>query len=112
MKVNGQNKPCVRNSAYTFILILLKLFRCLDHDLKIYMWIGYNPQINFGTFSQFELSRFSCILITKVNGQWIPCVRNYSYNLIPILLKLYRCLEHTLKISMWFEYNPHFFFSF
>ena len=41
-------------------------------------------------FSQFELSHFSGILTMKVNGQWVPCVRNSSYSLIQILLKLYR----------------------
>ena len=25
----------------------------------------------------------------------------------PILLKLYRCCDHALKICMWFGYNPH-----
>ena len=46
----------------------------------------------------------------KVNGQWIPCACNSSYSYIPILLKLYRCLDHALKICMWFGYNPHFNF--
>ena len=35
----------MRNSSYTFIPILLKLYRCCDHALKICMWFGYNPQI-------------------------------------------------------------------
>ena len=47
MKVNGQLVPCVRNSSYTFIPILLKFYRCLDHALKMCMWFEYNPQINF-----------------------------------------------------------------
>ena len=44
----------------------------------------------------------------KVNGQWVPCASNSSYSYIHILLKLYRCLDYTLKIRMWFGYNPHF----
>ena len=65
-------------------------------------------------FLQFELSHFSGILIMKVNRQRVPCVRNSSYSFIPIILKLYRCLHHTLKMCMWFGYNPqvnfwHFF---
>ena len=32
------------------IPILLKLYRCCDHALKICMWFGYNPQINFYHF--------------------------------------------------------------
>ena len=111
MKVNGQWVPRVRNFSYSFIQILLKLYRCLEHALKICMWFGYNLQINFiHFFSQFELSHFSGILTMKVNGQWEPCVRNSSYSFIQILLKLYICLDHPLKICMWFGYNPLFIF--
>ena len=46
----------------------------------------------------------------KVNGQWIPCVRNSSYSFMPIHLKLYMCYGHGLKISMWFGYNTWIFF--
>ena len=42
----------------------------------------------------------------KVNGQWVPCVRNSSYSFMPIHLKLYMCYGHGLKICMWFGYNP------
>ena len=50
----------------------------------------------------------------KVNGQWVPCVRNSSYSFMPIHLKLYTCYGHGMKICMWFGYNPwiifcHFF---
>ena len=68
-------------------------------------------------FLQFELSHFSGIFTMKVNGQWVPCVRNSSYIFMPIHLKLYiMCYGHGLKICMWFGYNPwvifcHFFFS-
>ena len=49
----------MRNSSYSFIPLLLKLYRCCDHALKICMWFGYNPQINFcHFFLQFELSYF------------------------------------------------------
>ena len=40
----------MRNSSFSFIPILLKLYRCCDHALKICMWFGYNPQINFCHF--------------------------------------------------------------
>ena len=54
------------------------------------------------------------LILDKVNRWWVPCVRNSSYSFIPILLKLYRCCDHALKICMWFGYNPqinfcHFF---
>ena len=107
MKVNGQWVPCVRNSSYSFIPILLKLYRCLNQALKICMWFGYDTQINFYYFcSQFELSHISVILTMKVNGSGVPCVRNSSYSFILILLKLYSCLYNALKIRIWFAYNP------
>ena len=45
----------------------------------------------------------------KVNGQWVPCVRN-SYSFMPIALKLYMCYGHGMKICMWLGYNPLIFF--
>ena len=50
MKVNGQGVPCVRNSSYNFILVLLKLYRCLYNALKIRIWFAYDPQFNFYRF--------------------------------------------------------------
>ena len=100
----------MRNSSYSFIPILLKLYRCCDHTLKICMWFGYNPQINCLLFSQFELSHFSGILTMKVNGQWVPCVRNSSYSFMPIHLKRYMCYGHGLKTCIWFGYYPRIIF--
>ena len=40
----------VCNSSYSLMLILLKLYRCCDHALKICIVFGYNPQINFCYF--------------------------------------------------------------
>ena len=52
----------MRNSSYSFMLILLKLHRCFGHGLKMFMWFGYNPQITFcHFFPQFELCLFSGI---------------------------------------------------
>ena len=108
----------MRNSSYSLIQILLKLYRHCDHALKMCMWFGYNPQINFcHFFLQFELSHFSVILTMKVNGQWVPCVGNCFYSFMPIALKLYMCHWHGLKICMWFGYNLriifcHFFSQF
>ena len=111
MKVNEQWLPCVRNSSYSLILILLKLYRCCDHALNICILFGYNPQINFcHFFHNLNLAIFLGILIMKVNGQWVPCVRNSSYSLILILLKLYRCYNHALKICILFGYNTQIIF--
>ena len=108
--MNGQGISCGRNSSYSFIPILLKLHWCFGHGLKICMWFGYNPQIIFVTFLQVELSRFPGIIFNKVNGQGILCGRNFSYSFIRILLKLYWCFGHGLKICMWFGYNPQIIF--
>ena len=47
MKVNGQWVLCERNSSYSLIPILLKLYICCDYALKICILFGYNPQIFF-----------------------------------------------------------------
>ena len=54
-------------------------------------------------FSQFELSQFFLHFSEWIEG---TCVRNSSYNLIPILLKLCRHCDHALKICMWLRYTP------
>ena len=99
----------MRNSSYSFIPILFKLYRCCDHALKICMWFGYNPQFNFCHFFR-NLKHFSGIFTMKVNGQWVPCVRNSSYSFMPIHLKPYMCYGHGLKICVWFGYNPWIIF--
>ena len=38
---------CVRNSSYRFQLTFLKLCRHFLHGLKICIWFGHKPQINF-----------------------------------------------------------------
>ena len=48
-----QSVPCERNSSYNFIPIFLKLCTWLLHGLKICMWFGYNPCINFCYFFHF-----------------------------------------------------------
>ena len=42
--------PCVRNSSYSFMAILLELYSCFCHGLKICMWFGYYPEIIFCHF--------------------------------------------------------------
>ena len=45
--VNGRGIPCGPKSSYSFIQIRSKVHWCFVHGLKICMWIGYNPLINF-----------------------------------------------------------------
>ena len=40
----------MRNFSSNLIPILLKLCRHCEHALKICMWLGYTPQINFCHF--------------------------------------------------------------
>ena len=40
----------MRNSSYSFMPILSKLYRCFSHGLKICMWFGYYPEIIFCHF--------------------------------------------------------------
>ena len=60
----------VVNSSYSFMPIHLKLYRCLDHCLKMCILFGYNPRITYVTFSQVELSHFYG---QKVWSQGILC---------------------------------------
>ena len=41
----------------------------------------------------------------KVNRQWVPCVRSSSFCFIPVIFKLYGCLDHALKMHMLIVYN-------
>ena len=61
MKVNRQWVPCVRNSSFSFIPVILKLYGCLDLALKMHMSIEYTNKIILSFFSQFDLVRFSGI---------------------------------------------------
>ena len=95
--------------------IFLKLYWCFCHGVKMCMWFGYNPQINFCHFFRIlNLVIFSGANTIKVYRQWVPCVRNSFYSFMSIFLKLYKCFCHGLKMCMWFGYNPqinfcHFF---
>ena len=66
----------MRNSSYSLIPILLKLYRRCDNALKIHMWLGYIPNINFVTFWKFELSQFSDIFTMKV--RYVVCATTHT----------------------------------
>ena len=51
--------PCECNSSYSFIPIFLKLCTCFLHGMKMCIWFGYNPCINFFTFSTLRTLSFS-----------------------------------------------------
>ena len=48
----------------------------------------------------------------KVNGQWVPCVRNSFYSFMPVFLLIFMCLLWTWFKDMRFGYNSQIFFLF
>ena len=44
-----------------------------------------------------------------MNIYWVPCATSYSFP--PIVLKLFRCFLHGMKMCMCFGYNPLIIFS-
>ena len=59
-------------------------------------------------FLQFELSHFRGIFTMKVDGHWVPCLRNSSYSFMPILFKLYMSYGHGLKIYILLDFLSFF----
>ena len=103
MKVNRQRVPCVRNSSYSFIPIILKLYRCLHHTLKMCMWFGYNPQINFRHF--FRKLNLVVFRYFDNESEWTVCATPPSvFN--SDSFETLKCLDDALKICMCFGYNP------
>ena len=92
MKVNGQWVPCVRNSSFSFISIVLKLYRCLDLPLKMCKWFEYNPQNNiYHLFRNLNLVIF--LAFTLLSG-YLVCATSTAFMLI--LLKLHSCYGQML----------------
>ena len=88
IKVNGQWVPCVRNSSYSFIPSLLKLYSSLEHALKIRMWFGYNLHFNFYHFFEVWFSRFSGIYTKKVHVVWIYVIHSKIINSLNVLVHI------------------------
>ena len=51
MKVYRQWLPCKRNSLYNFMPVFMQLCTSFFHGLKMCMWFGFNPAVNFCHFS-------------------------------------------------------------
>ena len=96
----------VCNSSYSYMPILLKLYRCFCHGLEMCSGLGIIPEYFLWLFLHFKLSHFSGVNTIKVYIYWVLCVHNTSNSFIPTFLKLYRCFCHGLKMCMWFGYNP------
>ena len=65
---------CVRNSSYLFMPVVLKLYRCFCHGLKMCMRFDYGPQINIYHFSRIftwsfvELQYYQTVYIVGTFG--------------------------------------------
>ena len=68
--------------------ILLKLYRCFCHDLKICMWFGYYPEIIFcHFFCNLNLVIFKCtIMAGDIN----------SLNLL-VVINLFQYVRHVQR---------------
>ena len=79
MKVNGELVPCVRNSSYSFIPILVVVTDVLTMLLRYACGLDIIFILFFITFSKIELC-FSGIYSKKVHVVWIY-----------VILRLYLC---------------------
>ena len=57
-------------TLHSFMLIPLKLYRCLGHGLKMCILFRYNPQIFYHFFNKMNL----VIFVAKVNRCKLSCV--------------------------------------
>ena len=69
INVCNQGVPCVRNSSYSFMPILLNLHKCFGHGPKACTWFLHvnNPQIILSLSPQVELKHFSGVITITVN---------------------------------------------
>ena len=83
-------------SSWNFAGVFVMVWGCacgLDIVVRLFLSL----------FPFYELSHFST---STYRQWWVPCERNSSYSFIPIFLKLCTCFLHSLKMCMWFGYNP------
>ena len=74
---------------------------------------------HFGVTCLWRRIKFSVDLLWNLQVQltfqmktyWVPCGHNSSYSFPSIVLKLFRCFLHGMKMCMWFWYNPLIIFS-
>ena len=96
----------MRNSTYSFMPIFLKLSKWFCHGLKMCIWFGYTPQINFcHVFCIWNLAISSAQILPKC----VYVVGTLCAHLLRVL-KLYRCVSHGMKMCMCLGYNPQIIF--
>ena len=65
------------------------------------------------SFPQASISKKKKIITKstqRLYRQCVPCGRNSSYSLPPIVLKLCRCFLHGMKMCIWFWYSSLIYF--
>ena len=72
-KMNRYKVSCVCIFSYSFMLIALKLYGCLDHGLKVLF--GHNPQI---IFLQFYADSFETLQVFRSWSKDLHIVLAYS----------------------------------
>ena len=67
--VYREQVPCPLNSSHSFWPILLKLYRCFNDGLKIWMWFIQNPEVIFYHFLHvLNLDIFWVLILQKSIG--------------------------------------------
>ena len=66
--IDSEWVPCRRNSLYNFIPIFMQLCTPFFHGLKICMWLGFNPAVNFWLFSFLLTLSFVIFFATEVRS--------------------------------------------
>ena len=108
-------KWCLQASSFIFYQIFIKLAgnqhrHNISDEFKFRSdWINH-----LGVKCPWGQFKFSVDLLWNLQVQltfqmkiyWVPCGRNSSYSFPPIVLKLFRCFLHGMKMCMWFGYNP------
>ena len=99
--------PCERNSSYNFIPIFLKLCTYFLHVLKMCMWFGYNPCINFCYFFHFAnfVIFWPQILWKCIDSGYLVSATLYTISCLS-LCNFAHLFFHGLKMCMWFGFNP------
>ena len=106
--------PCGHNSSYSFPPIVLKLFRCFLHGMKMCMWFWYNPLIIFSHFFCFVtlvVFRYEMLLKCIDSGYIMYLVGTTPLTVFHWLFwNIADVFQHGMKMCMWFCYNPWIIF--
>ena len=81
----------MRNSSYSFILIVSKILLSFSHGLKISFCFQYNFQIDFGHF----------VCIEKVGTQYYQSVQVYGIFCVQCLLHIYADVSEMYMLLSW-----------